>query len=80
MEIDGSTTVRMMYDIGTTISVVPEEIVTVNKLTGNSIEVKGYNQSTKLHKLAKVNIKIGDVVLKNHKIVLVSVNELSGKG
>ncbi len=62
----------MMYDTSATISVVPEEIITVDKCTGNLIEVRGYDGSTKLRKLAKADIKIGSSVLKNHKVSLVN--------
>lgn len=42
--------------------------------------MRGYDGSTKLRKLAKVDIRIGSSVLKNHRVALVSERELSGKG
>ena len=69
----------MMYDTGSRISVIPEELVADEYLTGES-KVRGYDGISKLRKLAEVNSKIGDCVFSKHKVALVSCEEMSGKG
>ena len=48
----------IMFDTGASISVVPEELVSKTKLTGESIQVRGYNGISKLRMLARVDLRL----------------------
>ena len=64
------TPIRVLYDTGAAIS---EKNCCPTNLTGQAIEVR-------VHKLDRVDIKIGDMLLKDNKVALMPERDLSGKG